>query len=813
MIDNTIMTSLSRLALLALLTGSFALTACGDEEPGDGVMGHAGFDFDVPGDAEQAVHAVCGAGPTVKGIDVSKWQGTIDWARVAGDGVKFAFIRVGDGPTYVDEKFAYNWSHARSNGIKRGAYQFFRSDADPIVQADLLLRTMGHLQAGDLPPVIDVESTDGVSNATRARKVRQWLEHVEAALGVKPLIYTGGYFWDDNVAVDLSTYPLWHAGYTGGTCPSTLSRYWSHWTVWQWTSSGSVAGISGRVDMNRFNGTMTQLNELGLDPCTPSAEVCDGADNDCDGDVDEGGVCVPQNEAIYGAALFDAAGTSDADVDGDGIADVCARAALGITCAVSGGGAPLSAQFDTTSFADANGWSDVTNYATLRLADVTGDGRADFCARANAKLVCRPSTGTGFGDLIDGPAWADDAGWNKPAYYTTVRMADVDGDGKADACARAAAGFRCHLSTGAGFSDGIAGDFFTDAQGFDDPSHYGTIRMADIDGDGHADVCARTVDGLECHRLENGAWGPAIIGPAWSEDAGFDDVVYWSTLRIDDLDGDRKADACIRAADGIHCRLSTGTGFSDEDIRGPELSDDNGWNGADNYPTLRMADVDGDGGADLCARANAGMRCWTFQSDHTFAGTFDSDLFADGNGFGTADKFRTIRMADVDGDGKADACGRGTDGLVCVLSTGTDFGATVAGPAWSDANGWNKLMYAGALLASGSARCHPAAEVCDGVDNDCNGVVDDGSVCAPPPDDTSGEGEGEGDSGDAAHAGDVDGTASAADADVDAPVGVFADGGCAATPTASSSSTVVVLLGALGTFGALGGARRRRRAR
>ena len=72
---------------------------------------------------------------------------------------------------------------------------------------------------------------------------------------------------------------------------------------------------------------------------------------------------------------------------------VCARAALGITCAVSGGGAPLSAHFDTTSFADANGWSDVTNDATLRLADVTGDGLADFCARANAKLVCRPSTG------------------------------------------------------------------------------------------------------------------------------------------------------------------------------------------------------------------------------------------------------------------------------------------------------------------------------------------------------------------------------------------------------------------------------------
>ena len=207
---------------------------------------------------EEALSSDCADGATVKGIDVSYYQGTIDWNRVSNDGVKYAFIRVSDGAGYRDSKFDSNWRGAKANGVLRGAYQFFRSDQDPIRQADLLIEKVGgRLGAGDLPPVIDVESTDGQSKATIARKVRQWLDRIHDKLGVDAIVYTGPYFWQDSVGADLDNYHLWVAHY-GTSCP-LVPGTWNRWAFHQYTSSGRVSGIGGNVDMNRFNGTLTQL--------------------------------------------------------------------------------------------------------------------------------------------------------------------------------------------------------------------------------------------------------------------------------------------------------------------------------------------------------------------------------------------------------------------------------------------------------------------------------------------------------------------------------------------------------------------------
>ncbi len=293
---------------LPFCLAAFCLAAAACAPPSDSAMGNlASLDARSPGSATQAIQEVCPDGETTYGIDVSYYQGNIDWQAVRDDGVRFAFIRVSDGTGFEDPKFQQNWEGARAAGILRGVYQFFRSDDDPIAQADLLLAHMGTLEPDDLPPVADVESTDGVGNAARVDKLRTWLDRVEQGSGARPIIYTGGYFWQDNVGTaEFNDHLLWHAGYTGGTCPSTVANQWTDWTFWQFGSTGTVAGIDGDVDENRFNGSFDDLLELTVgDPvcgdgrcnagegggaCTQDCPICEavGAEG---GVVTEAGPC------------------------------------------------------------------------------------------------------------------------------------------------------------------------------------------------------------------------------------------------------------------------------------------------------------------------------------------------------------------------------------------------------------------------------------------------------------------------------------------------------------------------------------------
>jgi GH25 family lysozyme M1 (1,4-beta-N-acetylmuramidase) len=232
---------------------------------------------------------VCGVGPTVKGIDVSYYQGSIDWAAVAGDGVQYAFIRVSDGLGTIDPKFETYWADSRASGIYHGAYQFFRPSDDPIAQADLLLSKIGNqIAADDLPPVLDVEATDGLGAAAVAAGVHAWVQHVGAALGRPPIIYTGKYFWQDSVGdADETASPLWHAQYTSAACPN-IADAWPDWAFWQYTSTGSVAGIGGNVDTDRWNGDLASLQAF-LGPPTPPAP-CDAVPA-AGGIVDDSSTC------------------------------------------------------------------------------------------------------------------------------------------------------------------------------------------------------------------------------------------------------------------------------------------------------------------------------------------------------------------------------------------------------------------------------------------------------------------------------------------------------------------------------------------
>ena len=207
---------------------------------------------------------VCPDGPTVPGIDVSYWQGDIDWDAVAASGVVFAFIRAADG-FFEDPKFEFNWAEARRVGIIRGTYQYFRPGLDAVRQAQLILRKIGTLQPDDLPPVLDVETTDGFDSATITAGIRQWVRTIQAATGKPPLIYTAKYFWQDNVGtVEFSELPLWVAHW-GVDCPN-LPRQWSSWVFWQTSSNGKVPGIKGRVDTDLFNGDIEKLLQFAKGP-------------------------------------------------------------------------------------------------------------------------------------------------------------------------------------------------------------------------------------------------------------------------------------------------------------------------------------------------------------------------------------------------------------------------------------------------------------------------------------------------------------------------------------------------------------------
>jgi lysozyme len=192
---------------------------------------------------------------SARGIDVSHYQGRIDWRAVEGDGVGFAFVKATEGTSFVDPAFRRNWDALGETRILRGAYHRFRPARDAVAQADHFL-AIAAIREGDLPPVLDVEATDGVSDARLVRGVRAWLDEVERRTGVRPVVYTKPGFRRAHLGSALDDYPLWIAEY-GVDSPSH-----PRWTFWQHSERGRVAGIPKPVDLDRFNGSHAALREL-----------------------------------------------------------------------------------------------------------------------------------------------------------------------------------------------------------------------------------------------------------------------------------------------------------------------------------------------------------------------------------------------------------------------------------------------------------------------------------------------------------------------------------------------------------------------
>ncbi|MDR3616638.1 MAG: GH25 family lysozyme [Candidatus Obscuribacterales bacterium] len=200
---------------------------------------------------------------TSKGIDVSEFDNTIDWTQVQQSGVKFAFIRATDGTTIQDSSFVTNWQGAEQAGIPVGAYHYFSTSSAVQTQIDNFIKETKLVNAGNLPAVLDVEDPTQFSKLTTAQSVQmiqQWLDGVQQATGVQPMLYMSSSFSAEVLgnAPQFNKYQLWVADYTTAAQP-VVPKPWTNWNFWQQTDSGKVTGIAGGVDLDYFNGPVQSL--------------------------------------------------------------------------------------------------------------------------------------------------------------------------------------------------------------------------------------------------------------------------------------------------------------------------------------------------------------------------------------------------------------------------------------------------------------------------------------------------------------------------------------------------------------------------
>lgn len=244
----------------------------------------------VPASAAGTQTTTAAASTRPTGIDVSRYQSSstttscsgsiqVDWNRVRAAGRTFAFVKATGsrpiGTITKDPCFDRNWAGAGAAGLFRGAYHYAvpsRRSGSAAADARFFVSVTGQLQdPGDLPPVLDLEATGGLRPVEVQDWARTWLTTVAALTGRQPVLYTGPSFWRGSVAggAAFAGYPLWIAHYTRSA--PTVPAPWGTWTFWQSSASGRVAGVSGPVDVDTFNGTAEQLSAIAHPATVPTA--------------------------------------------------------------------------------------------------------------------------------------------------------------------------------------------------------------------------------------------------------------------------------------------------------------------------------------------------------------------------------------------------------------------------------------------------------------------------------------------------------------------------------------------------------------
>jgi GH25 family lysozyme M1 (1,4-beta-N-acetylmuramidase) len=212
-----------------------------------------------------------------KGIDVSNWNGAINWTKVAHAGYRFAFAKATEGTAYNDKTYTTNRNGSEGAGLVFGGYHFARpagknaaaATASAIKQANHFLAVAGP-QPGELPPVLDLEATGNLGKKLLLAWSLAWLGQIEARTGVEPFLYTSPLFWKgrlgDSTAAAAAGTGLWIAHWTSKGSPLVPAKNWNGdgWRFWQWTNCVFVPGIKHCTDGDRMNGT--NLSSVAIEP-------------------------------------------------------------------------------------------------------------------------------------------------------------------------------------------------------------------------------------------------------------------------------------------------------------------------------------------------------------------------------------------------------------------------------------------------------------------------------------------------------------------------------------------------------------------
>jgi lysozyme len=217
------------------------------------------------------------AAPAIHGVDVSGWQGSVDWPSVRRSGRLFAFAKATEGATFVDETFGANRLGMAGAGFAlRGYYHFARPDRNSAAaEAGNFLRTVGTLGAGEVA-VLDLEVAP---SPTVGDWAAEWMRLVAAATGKPPVLYSYQSYLYSIPTSRLTQYPLWVAawGANDGAIPATPPKTdrWAKWTWWQYTANATVPGVNGKVDDSIFEGTPAELAAYGNATAPPADPLGD----------------------------------------------------------------------------------------------------------------------------------------------------------------------------------------------------------------------------------------------------------------------------------------------------------------------------------------------------------------------------------------------------------------------------------------------------------------------------------------------------------------------------------------------------------